>query len=185
MNFLELIAKEKPALIKGSKINARKARKVKYLNISLSELEDLNGLEVFTELRSLDCYKCKLISLDVGDCKKLQELRCYTNYISSMRLNDKIQVLYCFSNNLETIDLSGCLDLRELGCGSNRIKQLELCNNKKMKKLFFGNNQVEHIDLRYNTNLEYLWCTGNRLTSIAVPRNCEIDADPNVIISRF
>ena len=65
-------------------------------------IQDLTGIEYFTELTVLNCYKNKLRRLDLSQNNKLGILNCYTNQLSSLRVspNAPLAQVKCYENCL-------------------------------------------------------------------------------------
>ncbi len=82
---------------------------VKYYDYDIRSLE---GIEHFTELRSLDCEENKLTSLDVSNNSKLEVIWCAGNKnLSVIHLNTNIWELYCYGCNIEALYIANATHL--------------------------------------------------------------------------
>lgn len=82
-------------------------------------MEDLKGIEYFTNLEYLYCENGDLQSLDVSNLKKLKILVCNNNKIAELNVQDleNLELLYCDFNRLSTLDVSKNLKLKNIFCG--------------------------------------------------------------------
>ena len=112
------------------------------LDLNVQKLKNLNGLEYFTSLKSLNCSYNKLQSIDVSHNLQLEELICNEN-----------EILY--------LDLSANTALQHLNCGFNRLKKINLKHNPLLKELICHWNLLtdlstenipilEELDFSYN-----------------------------------
>ena len=97
---------------------------IKDLNVVGVGIENLKGIEFFTELTSLNCSKNLLNSLDVSKNTVLESLTCSENRLTSLDLskNTALKTLYCNNNQLESIVLFEENALKELVCYCNQLK---------------------------------------------------------------
>ena len=58
--------------------------KVKYADVSDKSIQSLKGIEHFTALLRLECYRNQLTSLDVSRNTKLKSLDCANNQLTSL-----------------------------------------------------------------------------------------------------
>jgi len=82
-------------------------------------VRSLDGIEVFTELESLDCEENSLTSLDISNNSKLEVIWCGGNKdLSVIHLNTNIWELYCYGCNIEALYIANAphlLDAYESG----------------------------------------------------------------------
>ena len=113
------------------------------LYVAHAYIKDLTGIELFPNLKKLDCKYNNLTRLDVSK-------------------NTNLTVLYCESNQLTGLDLSKNTALTELNCQANQLTSLDLSKNTALTKLYCSNNQLTSLDLSKNTALDTLDCSGNK-----------------------
>ena len=135
------------------------------------EIEDLTGIELFTNLINLNCKDNKLTTLDLSQNTKLQKLYCQWNELANLNLSacTELTVLDCSQNMLTSLNLSNNTKLENLDCEYNLLTVLDLSKNTELLNLFCGYNQLTVLDLSQNSEIGTLTCSGNRLTSIIMP----------------
>lgn len=132
--------------------NLAAIEKVTSLTVSDKGLSDLSGIEYFVNLRSLDCQKNQLTSLNVSSLTELS-------------------ILYCQYNHLTTLDVSQNAALWDLRCSNNQLTELNVANNPKLQTLSCANNQLTALDIEKNTSLSTLYCNNNQLAGLSVSEN--------------
>ncbi len=79
-------------------------------NDTLAKLETLT-LKGCSSLLYLTCERNSLTTLDVSDCDSLSTLICFSNKLSSIKLNNpKLHTLKCYYNQLITEELTGIVN---------------------------------------------------------------------------
>ena len=143
------------------------------LDVSEKSLSDLSGIEYFVNLRSLDCQKNQLASLDVSNLTKLTALTCNENQLTSLDVSSltNLSNLYCQYNQLKTLDVSQNTALWNLNCSNNRLSELNVANNPKLQTLSCADNRLEALDIEKNTSLSTLYCNNNQLAELSVSKN--------------
>lgn len=149
---------------------------VRSLDVSEKNLSDLSGIEYFVNLRSLDCQKNQLASLDVSNLTKLTDLTCNDNQLASLDVSSltELSILYCQYNQLTTLDVSQNTALWNLNCSNNQLSELNVANNPKLQTLSCANNQLTALDIEKNTSLSTLYCNNNQLAELSVSKNTEL-----------
>ena len=105
-NFRKALASEL-GISEGDAITEAKIAATTWLNVSSKQIADLTGIEHFTALTTLYCYRNQLTSLDVSK-------------------NTALKSLVCYSNQLTSLDVSKSTALTELVCFRNQIKGEEM-----------------------------------------------------------
>ncbi len=146
--------------------------------IYLEEIEDLTGIEDFTNLLYLDCSLNLLPNLDLSQNTSLKFLNCHTSGISNLDLsqNTDLTKIICYMNpQLTSLDLSQNTSLTYLNCLGNfvtfifgQISDLNLSQNIALDTLLCSGNQLTSLDVSQNIALKYLDCGYNKLTSLDV-----------------
>lgn len=149
-------------------LSVREIRNCKELNIEKYGIQDLTGIEYFTNLETLDCSQNQLTTLDVTKNEKLVDLKCTGNALTALTLteNSELEYLDCEGNKLSSLNVSGNKKLLYLICGNNVITTLDLQYNLKLERLSCSLNRLATLDLSRNTALLYLECENNKLTTI-------------------
>ena len=83
------------------------------LDVSLSGINDLTGIEDFNSLTFLKCYDNNLTSLDVKYNSNLTHLYCYRNELISLDLtqNELLKIVLCQGNDLTSLNVNNGTNL--------------------------------------------------------------------------
>ena len=127
-------------------------------------------------LGGIKCSKQGLTSLDVSNCKGLEELNCSENDLTFLNVsqNPKLKELYCSQNKINHLNLSFNPQLIELECSNNNLSALNLSYNSKLSKLNCNNNNLSALDLSRNPQLSELDCSNNNLSALDLSRNLQL-----------
>ncbi len=170
-------------------IQINEALNVYKLDVRMSNISDLSGIEAFINITLLGCHDNQLTSLDVSSLTNLRLLRCYNNQLSSLDLSNLTNLDYlfctnnqlsslnvsnlagliqisCFENQLSSLDLSGLTNLQFLLCASNQLSSLDLSSLTNLYHFECDDNQFSSLDLSNLTNLGFLLCSDNQLSSL-------------------
>ena len=128
-------------------------------------IQDLTGIQLFTELTELDVLNFETTSED----KK--------NKISSIDLsaNTKLRKLVVCENQISSLNLSTCPDLRHVDVTGNLLTELDVADLEKLSFLYCSDNQLTSLDLSHNPNLGVLDCKENNLTQLNVANNSNLE----------
>lgn len=157
------------------KITSETFKDVDTLNLDNKGIKSLKGIEYFESLRTLDCSKNALESLDLSKNEKLLKLVCNDNNLKSLDLykNDSLDYILCFSNSISKLVLPEQVDLVELNCSNNNLSKLELPKNSNIRKLNCTYNNLTSLVLP-ESNIEELYCGNNKLTNLDVSRDVDL-----------
>lgn len=115
------------------------------------EIESLDGIEAFVNLKELICWGNRLTEIDLSVFPFL------------VRVN-------CGRNNLLQLDVSGNSELKFLSCGPNKLSTLDISENTVLTNLHCYYNELSTLDLSKNILLDTLSCGANHLSSIDVSK---------------
>lgn len=135
-------------------------------------IEQLDGLEYFRNLESLNCSENDLTALVLEDFPALTSLTCNENAsLETLDLsnNPQLQVLHVLGGDLADADLSHNPKLDMLLWNHTRIETLDLSNQTELTYLNCTDNQLTSLDLSANSKLETLYAGKNRLLAIRLP----------------
>ncbi len=169
-------------------IDSVEALAVTKLRISNASINDLTGIEEFTNLTYLDCnsnqlnalnisvltgltyLKCSynaITSIDFSTLTNLETLDCTQNQLSTLNINSPSINQIIVSNNLFTsLNLSTFSSLTLLSCNFNALTSIETPNT--LVNLQCSHNQLTDLDVTGYSQLTYLDCSSNQLTSLIV-----------------
>ena len=166
-----------------SKAEIKKVKTI-YLGSDNYTCKSLEGIGVFTELKSLECVSQKSLSkLDLHKNTKLEFVKCGRNGIKELNVSKltKLKELRCYDNKLTKLDVSKNVNLEILDCVSNNLTGLDLRKNAKLVELYCSSNKLTKLNLTKNTKLHNLWCDSNKLTKLDVTKNTKLS---NIVCSR-
>ena len=157
----------------GDALSQDELNGVTELIIDHANIKDLTGIELFPNLKKLDCKYNKLTCLDVSQNTNLTELDCESNQLTGLDLsqNTALTKLECYENQLTGLDLSKNTALTKLECYKNQLTGLDLSKNTALTYLNCSSNQLTGLDLSKNTALTILGCFGNKLTGLDLSKN--------------
>ncbi len=137
------------------------------------QIQNLNGLELFTHMTALYCQENQLTSLDISANENLETLSCSQNQLTDLDLsaNDDIITLYCQENDLQTLDVSFNPVLNYLDCSENQLTELVLPKNHLMEEIRCHDNQLTALDLSQNQRVLHVHAHNNALTSLDIYAN--------------
>ena len=135
-------------------LTAQEIADITSMDLSEASIASLEGIEVFTSLKNLNCSDNQLTTLDLTGVTSLEWL-------------------YCRRNPLQTISIAGLSKLKYADISQNQITSLSLDGLTALEFLHAGDNKLTQIDLSPCTGLPpvtgsfFLW--NNRLSSITLP----------------
>lgn len=170
---------------------------VAILNVSGQLINNLTGIESFTNLLELNCSGNNLTTLNLSQNTNLGILNCGFNQLTSLNITQNIYLysLYCSSNQLSNLNVTQNINLTQLYCANNLFTSIDVSNNTALtllnlnnsqltslnvtqntalQTLAFYNSNITSIDLSQNTNLTFLECNNNLLTSLDVTQNTSL-----------
>ena len=170
-----------------------------------AKVETLKGIEVFGELRDLNCAGNALTALDLRANTNLEKVFCNGNALVSLDIeglvwlktlncsknslpeldvttNTRLRILDCSCNKIEALNVSNCADLNTLNCKKNALGAIDVSGNAALKQLSCSANRLTELNVGNNTRLTHLACAGNMLTQLDLSKNedlLELDCHDN------
>ena len=154
--------------ILDGEINTYSINNIDTLNVMYKNIDDLTGIEDFTNLTVLKCDQNNLTNLDVSSNNNLIKLTCTYNQLTNLILNNNMTSLECYYNNLTTLDFSSCHYLEVVKCSFNNLITLDVSNNIYLRLLGCSFNHLTTLDVSNNPYLYLLSCSNNLLTTLNV-----------------
>jgi hypothetical protein len=137
----------------NGEIEQIEASMVNILNIINRNISNLEGIQYFTNLTTLQANTNHLSSINVSSLTKLVHLGLS-------------------SNQLTSLNLTGLVYLEELGFSDNFLTHLDFSVLPNLKEVYCDNNQLNLLDFSYNPLFEDLACKNSpNLTSIKFKNN--------------
>lgn len=132
------------------------------------DINNLKGIEYFTELRVLYAYGNNLTTLDVSQNKELVMLNCGENQLTNLDVsqNTKLVGLYCYSNQITSLDFSMLKELDSASFGYNKLTELDFTENPVIRVIYCQNNNLKKLVIGQNETITLLMCNNNNLPYI-------------------
>ena len=145
-------------------------------NSVASSINDLTGIEAFTQLTELDVQYTNITSLDLSQNTLLVNLNCRNNKLTSLNVSQNINLinLSCSSNSLTSLDISQNNLLETLGCSYNNLTSLDISQNNLLTALSCRDNQITNLDVTKIIDLTLLNVNNNNLTTFDVSKNVNL-----------
>jgi len=139
------------------------------LNFKSNHITSVN-LSGLNKLNYLNCERNLLTSLNVSGLNKLKYFNCDRNLITSLNVSglNNLTSFQCQFNRLSTLEVSGLNNLTSFGCSFNKITTLHVSELNSLKVLVCSSNQLTSLDVSGLNNLTQLFCFSNRLTTLNV-----------------
>lgn len=122
------------------------------------------------ELTELQCGYLGLTSLDLSNCKSLENVYCENNQLQSLNVSGctSLQSIRCENNQLQSLDVSGCTSLYNIYCQHNQLTELYMDQCNALTGLICGNNQLRSLDVADFTELGSLYCQDNLIETLNI-----------------
>lgn len=139
-------------------------------------VKSIQGIEYFTNLKTLRCGGIGLTSLDVSKLTNLEELTCMGNELNELtvRYNVMLQELNCADNNLSELVLTYNINLKRLLCENNSISSLDTSTLSHLTYLKCSNNNISSLNLASNSQLQTLICSNNHISALDLSANTQL-----------
>ena len=127
------------------KLNYENAQKITEIDLYVSNIQDLTGIEAMTNLKVLYFSGNPISKVDLSSNINLEELNCGGCELENLDLsnNKKLNRLYCSNNKLKTLVIKNNANITYLDCGNNMIQELNIEKNKNLKTLYCDNNNFD------------------------------------------
>lgn len=146
-------------------LSPNEIKNVRYIYISDTELHSLEGIEIFTELTSLNCQNNQIEAIDLSKLENLMEIDLSNNCITSIVLPDdngmhmmvmldgQKREMAVEDQHLLIDDLGAYFDLSKTGSWKLNGSDIDMDE-------LFGLNGKEAIDLSPNDTISYMYSYG-------------------------
>ena len=149
-------------------IQSSEALQVTTLNIDNASINDLTGVNSFTNLTYLNCQQNQIASTNFSGLNSLQNLNCQNNLITTLNITglSNLQSVNCDSNQLTSLNIVGLNSLVALSCINNHLVNLDASGLTSLQNLYCYNNSLQTLLLGGTTNLQYLECQNNVINGL-------------------
>ncbi|WP_432673054.1 DUF7619 domain-containing protein [Flavobacterium sp. SM2513] len=165
-------------------IQLQEAQQVTYLRLYDLPINSLEGIEAFTNLTELQCWKLNLTTLDVSALTQLKLLNCAQNDLDIIDISalSNLETFLCDDNNLTTLNFLNNPNLLSIGCSDNLLTTLDVSNLANLNQLVCYGNFLTTITFPVNNSITSLYIYNNLLTSLdfsILPNLTNISCDRN------
>src|SRR5699024_10104164 len=103
-------------------------------------IDDLTGIEAFTNLTYLEVGANSIDSLDLSQNTLLDTLYTYGNTMSYLKIGSNPNLIYldCSLNELMNLDVSQCSNLKYLDCSENLLEKVDIRNGNYENLSYFS-----------------------------------------------
>ena len=143
------------------------------LNSHFGEIEDLTGIEGFTNITFLSAVGQNLEDIDLSSNTKLDTLYLQNNYLTTMDISNNVNlmVIEVLVNELHTITgLEHASQLKKLNLSYNYFEDFSIAN-ASIEHLLMSDNQLTSFDSTGAPNLKSILLTTNQLSSVNFSSN--------------
>lgn len=125
------------------------------LDVGNKNIDDLQGIEAFLNLKNLKCVDNNLTNLDLGANTKLFQLFASNNQLTHVNLQNSAELFYLnvSNNQLTSLDTSNMTALGSLFCFSNAIEALDLSNNNALTTINCHSNTLTSLNVKNGNNI--------------------------------
>lgn len=152
-------------------------KNLKTLTLNNQLVYNMSGVELLTNLDTLDISYNLISNLDLTKNTSLKTLACVKNNIVKLKLSNltNLKSLFCSDNKLTSIDLTGCSTLSEMVCANNAFTNLTLYNLPSLTKVILSNSSemtvftcssnpsLRVLNISDCTSLKTVYCHSNKL----------------------
>jgi hypothetical protein len=149
-------------------IEVSEVLQVYFLNVSISNISNLKGIEYFSNLKYLYVSNNYLTDLDLTKLTNLTQLYCNNNSLTSLNVDglNNLVILYCHENKLTNLNLINLKGLVQLYCDSNKLVNLNTSGSDNIATLYCKNNLLQYLDISNKNKLLEFGCSNNNLEQI-------------------
>lgn len=143
-------------VVGDNKVSTTLISELTTLDVSYQSISDMDGLEFFTSLTTLNCSGNELSSLIVSELIHLTNLDCSYNDITALSIvnNGALTHLNCSANQISELNTLSNPLLEVLNCEVNNIEYLNLVNNENLTVLYCNDNDLQGLSLRNGNNTQ-------------------------------
>lgn len=135
-------------------------------------IKNIQGIENFTNLTSLNCSNNLIETLDLSTMPGLTSLNCSKNKLALLDISEQLGLtsLDCSNNVIKVLEISNHNSMNTLRCSSNDLYELVLPSNGALERLYCNENQIATLEIPEGLALTYLACDYNNLQKIDISK---------------
>ncbi len=156
----------------NGEIDESEAITVYTIYIPQSSINDITGIQSFSNLKELYCSGNNLTTLNLNGLLNLERLNLVGNKFTSLSFQElsnlNLMYLDLGSNPITTLDVSGLKKLVELKCEYSQLTELNVSGLLNLDTLLLQYNNLTTVDLNGLINLRRLECNNNKMITLDV-----------------
>ncbi|SDI59199.1 conserved repeat domain-containing protein/Por secretion system C-terminal sorting domain-containing protein [Chryseobacterium taeanense] len=177
----------------NGEIEVSEAANVAFLTVSVNAINDITGIQSFSNLRSLSLFGFgatsinvsglsnlnyltiqaldNLTSIDIANCTNLENLKIIScSALTSLNpVSSSIKNISVFSGNLNQLDVTGCPALVGLSLQATKISTLNLSNFPNLKTVdLLSNYQLQNINFQGSNKLYSISISSCGVSNVSV-----------------
>jgi Leucine-rich repeat (LRR) protein len=143
---------------------------VKNLKASGLNIANMEGVQHFVNLETLDISSNSVAQLNLGQNLKLTELNAASNLLTNLNLspNTDLRILRVFKNRLNQLNITQNTLLEVLVADNNLLSSVDISRNTQLKTIGLGFNNLSQINLSANSVLNDLDLSNNPITGLSL-----------------
>ncbi len=140
------------------------------LNVSNASIQNMNGIQFFSRISSLNCSNNDMTLLDISNNLSLNRLDCSNNQLLELNLSNLYNITFIdvHNNLLPSLNVLSCIDLATLVCHHNKIERLDLSTTTELVKLDCSFNNLSVLELTKTRILQKIDCSNNQLVVLNI-----------------
>jgi Leucine-rich repeat (LRR) protein len=152
----------------NGKVKTESISEITNLDISVSSISDLTGIQDFTSLKQLYVSNNMLTTADFSKNILLTTLSIYSNKLTTIEVSKNIALtsLDCGRNNVSNIDVTKNINLNYLDLSNNKLNTIDITKNTKLIRFVAYENALVSLDISNNTELQDIYCYNNQIRTL-------------------
>lgn len=142
-------------------------------------IQDMTGIEAFTNLVFLSVVNNSLNSIDVTQNTQLTELICAMNNLTTLNVSQNVlleRLVISLNTGLAAIDLSANVNLKEIHLENTSISTIDLSHQSALELGYFSNSDLTSLDVSFCPNIKGIQCAGNMISNLNTSGCTELES---------
>lgn len=154
-------------------IQQSEALQVSTLDVSSSNISNLNEIQYFTNIKQIRCKNNQIANINLSNNTLLTFLNCQNNQIANLNVNNNLALTFleCHNNQLSSLNVSNNVALNYLDCSSNPLTNLNVDSSVSLITLNCSYTDLTTLDVSDSPSLISLECFYSNLTNLNVSNN--------------
>ncbi|WP_046756030.1 HYR domain-containing protein [Kordia jejudonensis] len=147
------------------------------LDVSDQSINDLNGIQDFENLQTLNASNNSMTTIPLDNLMQLVTIQADSSSINTISFpaNSLIENLSLNANNLSVLNVQNLTQLKTLSAHSNNLNGISLNANTALETVQLSNNSLTSLVVTLLTNLKTLELNDNLLSGISLDANTALE----------